>query len=78
MFLVQIHTTELKPVMVWIYGGGFEVGWANRDLYGPDYFMKKGIVLVTLNYRVGCLGNAFKRQIHVYEIRKKVWEVTAY
>lgn len=48
--------------MVWIYGGGFEVGWANRDLYGPDYFMKKGIVLVTLNYRVGCLGNAFKRK----------------
>lgn len=42
--------------MVYIYGGAFCIGEATRQLYGPDYFMAKDVVLVTLNYRVDCLG----------------------
>ncbi|XP_050744517.1 esterase B1 isoform X2 [Drosophila biarmipes] len=42
--------------MVYIYGGAFTVGEATRELYGPDYFMTKDVVLVILNYRVDCLG----------------------
>ncbi|PSN48049.1 hypothetical protein C0J52_09112 [Blattella germanica] len=46
-----------KPVMVWIHGGGFFLGSGNTDLYGPDYFMNVGdVILVTLNYRLGPLG----------------------
>lgn len=42
--------------MVWIHGGGFTSGSGSTELYGPDYLMEEGIVLVTINYRVGVLG----------------------
>lgn len=42
--------------MVWIHGGGFFMGSGNRDMYGPEYLMDYGIVLVTFNYRLGVLG----------------------
>lgn len=42
--------------MVWIHGGGFIMGEANREWYGPDYFMEEDVVLVTIQYRVGVLG----------------------
>ncbi|CAH1125936.1 unnamed protein product [Ceutorhynchus assimilis] len=48
--------SRLKPVMVFIYGGGLTVGSSGPDVYGPDFFMLKDIVLVTFNYRLGVLG----------------------
>ncbi|XP_061395052.1 esterase B1-like [Musca vetustissima] len=42
--------------MVWIYGGGYQVGEASRDVYSPDYFMQKDVIVVTFNYRLGVLG----------------------
>lgn len=45
--------------MVWIYGGGFAMGEATRNLYSPDYFMMKDIVVVTFNYRLCSLGKFF-------------------
>lgn len=42
--------------MVWIHGGGFFMGSGNSDMYGPEYLMDYGIVLVTFNYRLGVLG----------------------
>lgn len=44
------------PVMVWIHGGGFYYGSGDDILYGPDYLLRKDIVLVTINYRLGVLG----------------------
>lgn len=44
------------PVMVWIYGGGFSSGSGNSFIYGPNFFVSEGVVLVTMNYRVGPLG----------------------
>ncbi|XP_050073000.1 uncharacterized protein LOC126561097 [Anopheles maculipalpis] len=46
----------LKPVMVWIHGGGFYTGSANTDFYGPEFLLQHGVILVTLNYRLGPLG----------------------
>ncbi|XP_068619235.1 carboxylic ester hydrolase [Battus philenor] len=43
-------------VMVWIHGGAFSVGSGNAFLYGPDHLVGAGVVLVTLNYRLGALG----------------------
>lgn len=43
-------------VMVWIHGGAFTVGSGNSFLYGPDHLVDAGVVLVTLNYRLGALG----------------------
>jgi len=47
---------EKRPVMVWIHGGGFYVGSGDSSIHGPDYIVEKDVVLVTLNYRLGCLG----------------------
>ena len=50
----------LLPVMVWIHGGGWNVGSGNgqTDLFGPGYLMDRDIVLVTVNYRLGPLGKS--------------------
>jgi len=42
------------PVLVWIHGGGFTQG-AGRD-YDPTKLAADGIVVVTINYRLGALG----------------------
>lgn len=47
---------EKRPVMVWIYGGGFNSGGNTVPLYDGEELAKKGIVVVNLNYRVGILG----------------------
>ena len=46
----------MKPVMMWIHGGGFIFGSGNDNLYRPDYLIKHDVVLVTINYRVDVLG----------------------
>ncbi|XP_032670315.1 neuroligin-4, X-linked-like isoform X1 [Odontomachus brunneus] len=45
-----------KAVMVWIHGGNFHYGSGNYSEIRPDYFMKKDVILVTINYRLGILG----------------------
>jgi para-nitrobenzyl esterase len=47
---------ERKPVIVWIYGGGFTSGGAAVPLYDGEAMAKKGIVFVSINYRVGVFG----------------------
>jgi para-nitrobenzyl esterase len=44
------------PVMVWIYGGAFVGGATNWPLYDGTRFAEKGVVLVTIAYRVGVFG----------------------
>ncbi|KZC04932.1 Acetylcholinesterase [Dufourea novaeangliae] len=48
--------STLKPVMTWIYGGSFMLGYSNMSLYGPDFFIEEDVVLVSFNYRIGALG----------------------
>jgi para-nitrobenzyl esterase len=43
-------------VLVWIYGGGFQIGSGSQPMYDPVNLAKRGIVAVTFNYRVGVLG----------------------
>ena len=45
-----------KPVMVFIYGGGWTIGSASLPLYSGDGLARKGVVVVSFNYRVGTLG----------------------
>jgi len=44
------------PVMVWIHGGAFMFGSGAQADFSGDKFAKQGIVLVTINYRLGRLG----------------------
>jgi para-nitrobenzyl esterase len=44
------------PVMVWIHGGGFTNGAASVAAYDGAAFARRGVVVVTLNYRLGRFG----------------------
>ncbi len=47
---------ERLPVMVWIYGGGFVGGMTSIPAYDGTQFAKKGVVLVSIAYRLGVFG----------------------
>lgn len=47
---------EKRPVIVWIYGGGFASGGTGCAIYDGEAMAKKGIVFVSVNYRVGIFG----------------------
>ncbi len=47
---------ERLPVIVWIYGGGYVNGSASMPLYWGDQLAHKGVILVTIAYRLGPLG----------------------
>jgi para-nitrobenzyl esterase len=44
------------PVMVWIYGGGFAAGTTSSPVYAGDRLAEKGVVIVSVAYRVGPYG----------------------
>ena len=45
------------PVMVWIHGGGFTGGRGSGPGSAGDAFAKQGVILTTINYRLGRLGH---------------------
>lgn len=47
---------ERRPVLVYIYGGGFGSGGGNVPIYDGEAIAKKGVVYLTINYRVGIFG----------------------
>jgi len=49
-------TNDHIPVLVWIYGGGFSAGSTSDRSYSGEKLAKKGVVFVSINYRVGQLG----------------------
>jgi para-nitrobenzyl esterase len=49
-------TGEDLPVMVFVHGGGFVAGSTRSALYDGSSFARHGVVLVTLNYRLGIPG----------------------
>lgn len=44
------------PVMVWIHGGAFVFGSGAQGDYSGAPFTKQGVILVSINYRLGRLG----------------------
>ena len=44
------------PVMVWIHGGGLTLGWGHQRGYDGANLARRGVVLVSVNYRIGALG----------------------
>lgn len=44
------------PVMVWIHGGSFTMGSGSMPAYDGAALARKGVVLVTINYRLGIFG----------------------
>lgn len=48
--------TDKLPVIVFIYGGGGTIGSAGSPMYDGENIAKKGVVFVTIAYRLGILG----------------------
>ncbi len=49
-------SNEKRPVFVWIYGGGFSEGTGAEPEFDGEALARKGVVVVTFNYRIGPLG----------------------
>ena len=47
---------DARPVMVWIHGGTLRIGHGHLPMYDGGVLTKQGVVLVSINYRLGPLG----------------------
>jgi para-nitrobenzyl esterase len=45
-----------RPVMVWIHGGAFVIGAGSQAIYDGFHLAAHGVVVVTINYRLGVFG----------------------
>lgn len=52
----QLDTSAKLPVMVWIHGGDHQDGSAGEPYYDGNGLPQKGVVTVTINYRLGLMG----------------------
>ena len=54
---------ENLPVLLFIPGGAFMGGASNEPMYDGEGFCKRGVILVTINYRTGPLGMLVHRDM---------------
>jgi para-nitrobenzyl esterase len=52
----NLASSARLPVMVWFHGGGYTNGSGSQGTYEGTKLAKRGIVIVTVNYRLGALG----------------------
>jgi len=52
----RLRAAAHLPVMVWIHGGGFTGGAGTDPMFSGDALTRKGVVVVTINYRLGVFG----------------------
>ncbi|MDM0116138.1 carboxylesterase family protein [Variovorax sp. J22R133] len=50
------HGAQGLPVIVWLHGGGFRTGATRMPLMNGKSLAQRGVVVVTVNYRLGALG----------------------
>lgn len=48
--------TENLPVLVWFFGGAFQWGYTNEMEFNGENIAKRGVVVVSVNYRLGAIG----------------------
>lgn len=57
---LNIYTPSLQgekyPVMIWLHGGGYAHGSGSENRYSPEYLVAKGVIVVTINSRLGPFG----------------------
>jgi para-nitrobenzyl esterase len=52
----KLDSKAKLPVMFWIHGGGYAGGGSSEPRHNGDFLPTKGVVLVTINYRLGVFG----------------------
>lgn len=50
------HKDEKLPVMVWIFGGGFQEGYSYEMEFDGERIASRGVILVTIGYRLNVFG----------------------
>jgi len=53
---VPAHAAVASPVLLYFYGGGFQAGDASEYRYDGESLARRGIIVVTANYRLGVFG----------------------
>jgi len=56
VFTAAQRAGDKRPVMVWMHPGGYNSGSGSQPAYDGESFASKGVVIVTINYRLGALG----------------------
>lgn len=56
VWVPSVAAQKKRPVMVWIYGGGFVNGGSSPPVYAGTKFAEDGVVFVSFNYRLGRFG----------------------
>jgi len=56
LWMPEVHSQAPLPVMVWIFGGGFVAGSTSEPRQDAGKLSKKGVLVVTMNYRLGIFG----------------------
>jgi para-nitrobenzyl esterase len=56
IWAARSNARKSLPVIAWIYGGGYRNGSASMPLYWGDRLAHKGVIVVTIAYRLGPLG----------------------
>lgn len=59
VFTHDVKPSVLKPVMVWIHGGAFYFGSNSKDFFNPEFLLRKDVVLISINYRLGAFGKLY-------------------
>lgn len=57
IFTQNLNANARRPVMVWIHGGGFVNGSGSAELYDGSELASRGVIVVTINYRLGRFGS---------------------
>ena len=47
---------EKLPVLVWIYGGGFQWGYTAEMEFNGEPLAERGVIVISIAYRLGCFG----------------------
>lgn len=56
VWTTALGTNVKRPVMVWIYGGGYNAGFGGEERHNGARLAQKGAVVITFNYRLGIFG----------------------
>ena len=56
LWMPATPTVAKLPVMVWIYGGGYQAGATSEPRQDAGNLSKKGVLVVSMNYRLGIFG----------------------
>lgn len=74
----SLHGTSRNPVMVWIHGGAFHMGSGNDTEKRPDYLVAKDVILVSINYRLGVLGETCSTELNFCAMFDYILSIATY